>query len=198
MSIFPFDSLIRTVSTVLSRRTLAGALGLSVLGPASLVDARKKRKRKKKKCAKSGQKTSKNRKKCCKGLVKDATKRCATRRCACPADHICLRDGVCQLCNVTCPSGNPVICGALLQSVLNLGETLYVCPGVYRANFTAEADLTMIGAGENDDPASNTILEGNGRDRSSTSCLVRGRSSWNGYASPAAVAALAIRARRCT
>jgi hypothetical protein len=36
----------RTVSTLLSRRTLAGALGLSAVGLPSLIDGKKKRKRK--------------------------------------------------------------------------------------------------------------------------------------------------------
>jgi hypothetical protein len=44
-----FDRLTRSVSTVLSRRTLAGALGLGALVRPDLADAKKHKKRKKKK-----------------------------------------------------------------------------------------------------------------------------------------------------
>lgn len=160
-----FDRLTLRLRQGISRRATLGGLatsGLAIALGRHAYETDAKKKRRKKKCAKTGQATSKKRKKCCKGLVKDAAKRCASQRCVCPSDHICLRDGTCQLCNLSCASGNPVICGALLQAVMNTGETLYVCPGVYRANFTAEAAVTVIGAGEGDDPASNTILEGNG------------------------------------
>jgi hypothetical protein len=46
------DALTRAVSSVLSRRGLAGALGLGLLAPAAVVDARKKHKHKKKQKAK--------------------------------------------------------------------------------------------------------------------------------------------------
>jgi hypothetical protein len=69
-----FDHLTRTVSTLLSRRTLAGALGLGVLGIPGLVDAKKNRKKNKKKvkfndfeCVDVG-KFCKNGGQCCSGI----------------------------------------------------------------------------------------------------------------------------------
>jgi hypothetical protein len=48
MDLERFDHLTRAVSSVLSRRTLAGALGLGALSLPLLTDAKKKRKKKKK------------------------------------------------------------------------------------------------------------------------------------------------------
>jgi hypothetical protein len=176
-----FDALLVALTAAPSRR--AALRVLAGVGLAGLVGhTAAKKKKKKKKCSKAGQTTSKKRKKCCSGLTKDGTGVCAacilatcppnacgslpdgcggTLTCGCPAEHLCLRGGVCQRCNVTCDSGNPVICGAWLQTVLNLGEILYVCPGVYRGGFTLDNAVTVIGAGAGADAASNTILDGN-------------------------------------
>jgi hypothetical protein len=49
-----------------------------------------------------------------------------------------------------------------LQAALAAGGTHYLCPGRYQGNFTASAAVTLIGAGEGADPASDTILDANG------------------------------------
>jgi hypothetical protein len=190
-----FDTLLATLAAAPSRRAalrLLGGLGLA--GRFGQTAAKKK---KEKKCAKAGQPTSKKRKKCCKGLVKDGSRRCAQpassppcvpRTCAangcgrqpdgcggilscggCPTNQICLISGVCQPCSVTC-TGTPAQCGTTLQAVLNNsnGGTVYICPGTYQHNF-ALANLpngvTLIGAGEGDNSASNTILDAAGAGR---------------------------------
>lgn len=86
-----------------------------------------------------------------------------TLSCGCAANQIC-RGGVCQACTVTCPTGsNPVTCGAGLQTALNGGGTVYVCPGRYQGNYTApHSGVTVFGAGQGADPAHDTILQGNG------------------------------------
>ena len=73
-----FDTLLATLAAAPSRRAALRALG--GLGLAGLFgQTAAKTKHKKKKCAKAGQATSKKRKKCCTGLGKDATGRCAPR-----------------------------------------------------------------------------------------------------------------------
>jgi hypothetical protein len=73
-----FTTMLRTLTTTPSRRAalrVLGGLGLAgVLGP---VEAKKRKKKNKKKCAKAGQPTSKKRKRCCTGLVKDGSGVCA-------------------------------------------------------------------------------------------------------------------------
>ena len=177
------------------RRLLHLLAALSLPGPlAAVLDGegaaakKNKRKKKKKKCAKAGQATSrkKKRKRCCAGLVKDTAGRCATPgctaascpsvacgsvpdgcggtlSCSCQANQLCV-SGVCQQCSVTC-SGTAMQCGAALQAALNGGGTLHVCPGRYVGNFTISTAVSVIGAGEGDDPDSNTILDVGGSGR---------------------------------
>jgi hypothetical protein len=144
---------------------LLGGIGLA--GLVTEADARKHKKHKKKKrCAKAGQPTSKKRKRCCSGLEKDAAGRCIrpAGRCtpaSCPAGQLCLRSGACQPCTVTC-TGTPRQCGAALQAAIAAGGTVYACPGRYQGGFTLSpplANLSLIGAGEGDDAATNTILD---------------------------------------
>jgi hypothetical protein len=187
-----FDRLTTALATVGTRRgllqllPLAGGLCALNLTDAAAKKRNPKKNKKKKNCAKAGQATSKKRKKCCPGLAKDASGRCAqpagsctpatcpptacgsvpdgcggTLRCGCPANQICLRSGVCQPCTVTC-TGTLAQCGAALQTAMNGGGTVYVCPGRYQGGFTLSpplATLTLIGAGEGADPTSNTILD---------------------------------------
>lgn len=92
-------------------------------------------------------------------------------------DHICLGctsntecgdsaycdAGSCQACDVTC-TGTAEECGAALQAAIDStpGEgTLYVCPGRYRGGFSIVRPVTIVGAGQEADPTSNTVLDGN-------------------------------------
>jgi hypothetical protein len=75
----------------------------------------------------------------------------------CPvATAICLA-GVYQACDVTCADG--ACAGATLQEALNAGGTVVVCPGRYTGSYTFPVDVTVIGAGEGDDPRVDTILD---------------------------------------
>jgi hypothetical protein len=82
----------------------------------------------------------------------------------CGDGFLCLSDGSCQPCTVTC-TGTPAECGVALQTALDGGGTIYVCPGNYRGGFTLNTDATVIGAGQEDDAASNTVLDANGAER---------------------------------
>lgn len=184
-----FDAFLAAFSRTPSRRAairLLGGIGLSQL--VQPADARKKRKQKKK-CAGTGKPTSKKRKSCCAGLVQDAAGLCAaplvtpppcqasacptgacgklsdgcggTRQCGnCSGDAICV-DGTCRPCTITCPTG-ATDCAAALETTAAAGGTVYVCPGLYEGDILLASSVTVIGAGEGNDPASNTILKGTG------------------------------------
>ena len=92
-----FDGLTRSVSTLLSRRTLAGALGLGALGLPALAEAKKKHKKKKAKfndfgCVNVGD-FCKNNGQCCSGICqgKKGKKKCKAHNTAdCqPGQDIC-------------------------------------------------------------------------------------------------------------
>ena len=84
----------------------------------------------------------------------------------CPANQICLRSGLCQACDVTCPSGDPAICGDDLQSALDAGGTVYVCPGRYQRGLHPEHRRARhrCGGGRRRSPAtpSSTAMGRNG------------------------------------
>jgi parallel beta-helix repeat protein len=187
-----FDRLARTLTEAGTRRGLLGLLatlpvlsGLFALLDLDETDAKGRRKRRKKK-HKHGRPRShgKRKKKKCKpnsltktcqgqcGPVKNNCKKpvdCGSCTCEthaqCGVDALCLADGSCQACTVTCPGGDPSACGASLQTALNAGGTVYVCPGTYQGGFTIDAAVTVIGAGEGESAASNSILDGNGTAR---------------------------------
>lgn len=78
---------------------------------------------------------------------------------ACPANNLCLA-GVCTACTVTCAAADHTCDTAALQTALNNGGTVVVCPGLYSGSIAVAdlAALTIIGAGDEDDPATNTVL----------------------------------------
>ena len=75
----------------------------------------------------------------------------------CGANTLCLSDGSCHACTVTCPAGT--CAGTQLQAALTAGGTIYVCPGRYTGNFNTFANYALIGAGDGSNEASNTILD---------------------------------------
>jgi hypothetical protein len=79
---------------------------------------------------------------------------------SCSGDAICV-DGACQSCTITCPAG-ATDCAAALEATMAAGGTVYVCPGLYEGDLLLANSVTVIGAGEGNDPASNTILKGTG------------------------------------
>lgn len=80
----------------------------------------------------------------------------------CGPNALCLPDGSCAACDVTC-TGTPQQCGASLQAAINAaaGGTVYVCPGAYQGGFVVANGVTVIGAGDGENAATNTILTGN-------------------------------------
>ena len=69
--------------------------------------------------------------------------------------------GSCQVCNVTC-TGSASACGTALQTALSgSAPVLYVCPGRYQGGFSIARTVTVIGAGDGNDPVRHTILDGN-------------------------------------
>lgn len=82
----------------------------------------------------------------------------------CPAaSEICV-DGACQACDVTCDAADHVCNGAALQTAIAAGGTVLVCAGRYSGTFAVaeNADVTLLGAGMGDDPATATILDAKG------------------------------------
>ena len=130
-------------------------------------DARKKRKKKKKKSAPPSSPLSPPppscvARSCPANTCGNLSDGCGgTLTCSCPANQICLSNGLCQACDVTCASGNPESCGDDLQVAMDAGGTVHVCPGNYRGEFTISRAVTLIGAGEGDGPGTNTILDAN-------------------------------------
>jgi predicted outer membrane repeat protein len=137
--------LVRGLPALPTRRAvlvgLATVLGPAVTGIPRAVEARKKGKKKKKKCAKSGQAPKKG-KKCCKGLGKDGAGRCAPP---------------CEVCADGCFFST-------VQEAIDLadpGQTIRLCAGVFDENILINKNLTLIGAGDGSG-AGNTILRGLG------------------------------------
>jgi len=136
-------------------------------------------KKKKRKCAQAGQPTTKKRKRCCPGLVKRS--KVCTRpspppsppppppaTCQCRGNQVC-HNGVCQPCDVTC-TGTATACGTALQAALSGSQpTIYVCPGRYQPpsadGFIVNKTKTVIGAGQGQGSATNTILDANQQGR---------------------------------
>jgi predicted outer membrane repeat protein len=144
-----FDRATRPVATVLSRRALAGAMGLAALTLPGLVEARKRKhnkKRKKKRkethkqtCGKAGSQPAKG--KCCAGSV--------------------LVDGTCQRCDV-CASGCEFSSVQAAIDAAAPGATIAICPGAYREDLTINGVLTLVGAGDGEG-SGDTIVQGTGQ-----------------------------------
>jgi hypothetical protein len=67
--------------------------------------------------------------------------------------------GVCQPCDVICGSDDPENCAVLpLQEAISGGGTVFVCPGRYSRSYSVSQPVKIIGAGDGDDPSTNTLL----------------------------------------
>jgi hypothetical protein len=121
----------------------------------------------------------------------------------CGAGFLC-RDGVCQLCTVSCPGGDPVACGEALQEALDAGGMIYVCPGRYEPPATNGTEgfvindngVAVIGAGQDDNPTANTILDLGARTPPVDSRLITNRGGTSG--NPVTLANLRITGGRFT
>lgn len=200
-----FDRWLHVVTAGRTRREAAWLILRSTLGagpmlvPFRLDVGDVSAKKHKKKCALAGQATSKKRKHCCTGLIKDSTGRCAegfSPRCAetcagCCDGAIC-RSGtsvtacgaggaLCEVCSgvkTTCSQGacicnlcaNCDVCASgcaftSVRAAINAavpGDTIRICAGTYVGNVVIGKNLTLIGAGDGADPATDTILLGTG------------------------------------
>ncbi|MFN8662180.1 MAG: hypothetical protein U0075_09835 [Thermomicrobiales bacterium] len=153
-----FDALGKLLSTSNSRRwlatlmvTLPAAGGMrELLSPVEVKGKRRKKKHKKPTPAPSCTPDPKDQ--TCAGQCGNVTNNCQQ----------VVDCGAC-VCDVRC-NDIPAVCGAALQAAIDAaaeGDTLIVCPGTYRGGFTIDKALTVIGAGEGNNPARDTILDGN-------------------------------------
>ena len=176
-----FDHLARSLTIAGSRRGLLARLAIAPLGagalalPGAPTAAKRKKRKGKVTICQGGQTLQVKQKQLKKRLRQGATRgacsppttppptppECAADR-PCAAGKLCV-DGTCQVCDV-CASG----CAydgvqAAIDGVAR--STLYLCPGTYsgangRAAITR--NLTLIGAGDGANSASNTILNAAG------------------------------------
>lgn len=180
-----FDHLARSLATAHSRRRIFGAPVslLAAMGLAASFDEdgsaarRKKRRRRRRKRQRRARRcqpgslaticagacgTISNQQSC--GSPVDCGpcgQAAACDRCA--GNELC-QPGGCTACTVTCPVGQtPAQCGDALRAALGNTSlrTILVCPGVYEGGFTIERGLTLVGAGQGNNPASDTILTAN-------------------------------------
>ena len=79
--------------------------------------------------------------------------------CGCVNGTVC-NGGVCEVCDVSCTSGDSAACGKTLVAAIDGGGTILVCPGEYEGQFALTLDVEIIGAGSGNDPATSTILRG--------------------------------------
>lgn len=163
-----FDRATRAIGRRLNRRSTARVLGGLLVMPflhGTAADAkRKKNKKKKRKGGGKGGDTPP----ACVPNCGGANATCGSsdgcgRTCGCTAGWLCDR-GTCQPCNVV-HDGNDFTSGETLRQKLKvpLGDEriLYVCPGRYVGYFE-HVGGNLIGAGDGEDPATNTILDAAG------------------------------------
>lgn len=97
-----------------------------------------------------------------KWLRKGATRgKCGGCTPVCAPGTVC--DGAaCQPCTVSC-TGTPAECGETLQAAIteaSESDALYICPGTYQGIFAPAVSVQLYGAGDGDDPARDTVLDG--------------------------------------
>lgn len=147
MEAHEFDRVTRLVSARFSRRTLAGLLGLSAAGVASLTEAKKKKKKKVRRnsfgCVDVG-KYCKNGGQCCSGIC---TGKKNTRKCQAHDESTC------QPGQDSCAgAGSPIPCtttaGLTGQCVITTGKAAYCLGGGDCFPCTRDADCApAFGAG---------------------------------------------------
>lgn len=109
--------------------------------------AAEKHKKHKKKCARAGQPTNKKHKQCCQGLVKGPDGVCKV-----PVSNCDVCASGCRYATIQAAVGDPAGPG-----------TIRICPGRYREkNVGIGKSVTLIGAGQGNNPAVDTILDATG------------------------------------
>jgi pectin methylesterase-like acyl-CoA thioesterase len=78
----------------------------------------------------------------------------------CPAATEICDAGTCRTCTV-CPTCTYTTVQAAIDAA-NPGDTIFICAGIYLGNLSIPKPLTLVGAGDGDDQANNTILQGTG------------------------------------
>ncbi len=67
----------------------------------------------------------------------------------CPTGQMCLPDGSCLACDVTCPSGStPAACGTALQAAISAGRYALRLSRHLPGQFQRRASVSLFGAGE--------------------------------------------------
>lgn len=97
----------------------------------------------------------------CRGACIPESTCCADSEC--DAGEVC-QDGVCGTpapCDV-CASGCPFVSVQAALDAASNGDTITICAGTYDETVTIARDLTLSGAGDGENPAANTILDGAG------------------------------------
>jgi hypothetical protein len=144
-----FNDIVRSLTSGgASRRGITRTLAaLSLTGTLSplfgFATAYAKKKKRKKRCAKRGQRPKKK-KRCCKGLSKDTSGRCAK-----PCD-VCQPAGACR---------HDTVQAAVDDA--KPGATLTLCAGTFTETIEIAKNLTLIGTGDDVGPG-NTILDAAG------------------------------------
>ena len=182
MDVAHFDALTRMLAFRQSRRSVAivlGAVATAILTQGEETQAGKKKKKplclngqtikasgnKRKKLLKQGASPGACAGSCtprCDGTSCGGDDGCGGA-CGCSGNAVC-NGGTCMPCTVVC-TGTPLGCGSQLTQALLDGGTIALCPGTYSAGagvFEIRKDTTLVGAGPEDDPGSNTILDGEG------------------------------------
>ena len=170
------DGFARKLAGRSGRRSLvagvAGALAAALVGDATAGKHKKKAtlclngqtitasSKKKKKLLKQGATAGACCQPQCNGTTCGGNDGCGGM-CGCSGNNVC-HEGACRACTVTC-TGSDISCGLRLSQALETGGNIFICPGRYAGTFLIKnAATTLVGAGPEEDPASNTILDSRG------------------------------------
>jgi hypothetical protein len=180
-----FDNLTKQLAAGLTRRRalrfgsslpfLGGVLGLLLGDRPTAADpgdpergSSHRRKRRKRRHDPGGDKDHRHGKRKTKGKGKKRKRRAVPASppggptCAqtCAGNTIC-ESGACQPCDV-CQDGSCAFLTVLAAlAAMPPPATIRICPGAYSGNLSLGGDVTLIGAGDGDDPSANTIIQAN-------------------------------------
>lgn len=151
MDVHHFDALTRYLRSIGSRRRVLRLLtAVSIIGGLSARESQVTDAKPKSKCAKAGQPTNRKHRRCCRGLVKGSDGRCVKRG---GGYDVCARG--CRYATVQAAIGDA-----------KGPSTIHICPGRYKENLGIGKNVTLIGAGQGNNSAVDTILDATGTNAS--------------------------------